>query len=706
MKYFLVGVLFFLSFFGVRAELYQVFEERGKFGLKNTQGAILIPAQFEALGWSNGEFSVINSVTGFRYNNLWGLISVTNTKITVAEYFSLNPGNGNLLIASKRSPLTLRISTGCLDTSGKIIIPFNYSGIKLHGMRAIVYTLDGNRMKYGMVDVKNKAILPQLYQNIYPIGSLRYAVQNFKNKIALFTENGKAVTDFLIDSISPVQHGLAIVYQNGNMGLIDREGQLIKQPVYREVVWMNGHYTVRFPDRWSMFDAAHNLIQSMEADSIVPIGKNRLKLVTIRGSQVTDMDFKPILNETYQHINDFENNLAVYQIKGKTGVVRSNGTILLPADFDHIQLDNDRLLVHTLTSGKQTCALYDTLGNKLSVKLYDNILPFNGSFFPVVKGNFQGGIDKNGREIIACAYDSVLDALNNLAVVKFRARYGIIDLQDQWIVTPQTNKLKLIHSERYFEYDGELTFIKSMDGSVIYFTSNPIEWQHDHFTEQVSGGGKWTINLNGQIIHRELPAQQSAEVIFPSSEGYRGIKRNGRYGFIDDQGRLRIANRYEDIMPFSNGLAAVKIRGKWGFINKADQIVIQPVYEQVDLFADGFTRAKQNGKYGMIDASGNVLLDFRYDELRFLDNGRIMIYSGHQVGLADADGNILLQPKYESVNDLNNGYVIVKQHGKFGLINLQGISTIPIQYDELIYLAERNFFLALKKSDFTELKLK
>jgi hypothetical protein len=704
MNIFLVGFIVALSFGCAQAEVYRVFEERGKFGLKNTRDEILIPARYDALGWSNGEFSVIHNVTGFRLNDLWGLVSIAHEIITPAEFFSLYPGSGNLLMATRRSPLTLRISAGCVDTSGKVIIPFNYSGITLHSMRAIVYTLDGNRMKYGLIDMNNKVILPQLYQYIYPVGSLRYAVQNFKNKTALFSENGKAITNFSIDSLSQVQHGLAILYQNGYMGLIDRAGKVVKEPVYREVVLKEGTYYVRLPDEWSMVDATNKLIRKIEADSVVPIGANRTKIVTAQGTRLTDKDFKPVGNEIFQQISPFKHDLAVYRVNGKAGVLRSDGTILLPAEFDHIQIDENHLMVYSLQSGKRTGWLYDLAGNKLSAKPYDKILPFNGTIFPVVKGNFQGGINKAGQEVIACAYDSLLDACDDLAVVKFRGQYGIINLHDQWVVTPQPHKISLINKERFFEHAGNLTFLKGMDGSILYFTSNKIELLNNRLTEYVTGGGKWTINLNGQIVHREQPAQEYAEIVFPSSEGYRGIKRNGRYGFIDELGRLRIANRYEGIMPFSNGLAAVKIRGKWGFINKGDNIVIQPVFEEVDLFTNGFTKAKQNGKYGMIDGSGKVILEFRYDKLHVLENMRILICSGRYVGLADADGNVLLQPKYDSVEDLGNGYAIVKQHEKFGLVSLQGISTIPIQFDQLIYMPERNVFLGLKRSEFTELK--
>ena len=56
------------------------------------------------------------------------------------------------------------------------------------------------------------------------IGSLRYAVENFESKIALFTESGKQITGFTIDSISTFKKNFAIIYQGLYQGLIDRDG--------------------------------------------------------------------------------------------------------------------------------------------------------------------------------------------------------------------------------------------------------------------------------------------------------------------------------------------------------------------------------------------------------------------------------------------------------------------------------------------------
>ena len=51
-RYFAIVLLFLLSAPSL-AEPYLVFEENGKVGLKSEEGQILLPASFEALGWSD-----------------------------------------------------------------------------------------------------------------------------------------------------------------------------------------------------------------------------------------------------------------------------------------------------------------------------------------------------------------------------------------------------------------------------------------------------------------------------------------------------------------------------------------------------------------------------------------------------------------------------------------------------------------------------
>src|SRR5262245_57874344 len=141
-------VLFFFCFY-CRAETYNVFEENGKVGLKDDRGQVVIPAVYEAIGWSDGSVSVIERVTGYKKNCMWVLIDLDNKHVTKASFSGLIPGEGNILVAFKHSHLSLRFATGCIDTTGKEIIPFQYESAVVSDLRVIVSSKSSHQYKYG-----------------------------------------------------------------------------------------------------------------------------------------------------------------------------------------------------------------------------------------------------------------------------------------------------------------------------------------------------------------------------------------------------------------------------------------------------------------------------------------------------------------------------------------------------------------------------
>ena len=288
-------------------------------------------------------------------------------------------------------------------------------------------------------------------------------------------------------------------------------------------------------------------------------------------------------------------------------------------------------------------------------------------------------------------------------MVKFHGQYGIVNQSERWLVPPRSKKVRLIAEDRFLEYTPKTTYLKSFDNSIIYFSENRLELQENNLLEYLPSGTIWVIGMNGVIGDRKI-IPDMVEKIYPETEGLRGIKKNGQYGFIDSQGRLRIANRYDDIRPFSEQLAAMKIRGKWGFIGHDDRIAIQPTYDEVFDFNNGLAVIKQKGFYGVLDKTGKQVLLPRYESVSVLPHRNIVIKQNGLVGLADPLGKVLVNPKFHRLVDLNNGYIIVERDGKYGAITLQGISTIPLIYDYLSYAPANNIFFAMTRSEWVQVK--
>lgn len=677
---------------------FSVFEENGKVGLKDEEGEILIPATYDAIGWSNGKLSIIDKVVGYQSGGMWGLIHTANKIITPAEFLNLKPGEGSYLIAQKRS-LSQRPSFGIINTSGKTIVPFDYDGLHLSNMRAIVMSRTGMRYHFGLKDLTGKLLIPLEYQRIYSLGSLRFAVENFDDKIAIFSDDGRQVTEFNIDSISAFKKDYAIVYQNQRQGLINRNGQMVVSPVYGAIELNDdGTVNVRDVDAWFMLDGENKLVTRYEADAIMPLSKSRYAVFSGGKVRLTDNEFKPLHPAHFSSLTSFQRGLALFRSGGRTGVIDSVGKIVIPADYQQIILDESVFRACLESGQKNRWVILDAKGQPLTGKHYQKIDPFNGKYYPVRNRDYWGAVDSHGKEIIACVHDSLLQQKGNRIVVKFKGEYGIISLDEHWLVTPQPNALEIVNDNTYLEFDGKTTFLKSFTRDIIYFSDNRLDYESDRVTEHLPSGASWTIDMNGLITDRSMQPER-AEKIFPASEGLRAIYQDGKYGFIDDQGRLRIANRYEAVQPFHSGFAAVRIRDKWGFIDRQEKLVVQPVYDHVASFENGYAIVRQDGFAGLIDTNGRIILPLRYEDITLTDEHRFMLRQEGLYGLADGDGRIIIHPKYDVVTDTGNGYVIVKRNNKFGVLTLRGVSTVPMIYDDLTYDPYRKHYLAMKRSE-------
>lgn len=678
-----------------RAADYQLFQENGKTGLRDQSGKVILPATFDALGWSDGGFSVINQVTGYRQNSKWGLIHLTKRLITGADFESVTSSGADRVIASKWiNSFTKKF--GCLDLAGKVTVPFLYDGISIHGLRAIVFVKNGTRYNYGLIDLNDKSILPLRFRDIKPIGTLRLAIQNFEEKTALYSEQGIQLSEFTIDSISAFKKGKAIIYQDFKQGVISREGVFEKEPVYREVrIAEDGSVDCRAFNEWTIIDEQNREGVRINADRLSP--SSEFTIAALAGKHgLVGTDLKTILPLQYDYLGPIKNQLLVARKKNKSGLITVTGQEVLPLKFDSLSYENNFITAAERSMGTLNWSVYDTFGVRKTERFYESLAPYNGKFFLARNYGYFGAVDRYGKELLACVYDSIAGHTFSLVSVKFKGQYGIVNFSEDWVVLPQPHKLELVNEQLYLSHEDSITFLKKISGEVIYFTQHRLLPKGDHLEEWHPNGTRTKISFDGLAIDG-TESDEPSEITFEESEGLRGILRDGRYGFIDTRGRLRVANRYEGIGKFKEGVAPVKILGKWGFVNADDKIVINPNYEAIEGFNQGIALAKRNGKWGLINNLGTVLLEFRYDSIRTQGN-HLIIDVGHKLGLADKTGAVLIEPRFDQLTLLPNHQVLIGNDNQWGVLTQDGLSIIPMIYDDLVYSEAHRHYLAHKKS--------
>jgi hypothetical protein len=119
-----------------------------------------------------------------------------------------------------------------------------------------------------------------------------------------------------------------------------------------------------------------------------------------------------------------------------------------------------------------------------------------------------------------------------------------------------------------------------------------VAWKRD--------GGWGLMDFSEKVMEISPGAEKPDELgaIGPFGSGRAPAKdRQGRWGYLDPDGRWAIAARFERAGVFRNGLAAAKETGKpWGFLKPDGAWGIEPKFSRVGGFSDGLAAVAVAGE--------------------------------------------------------------------------------------------------------------
>lgn len=194
--------------------------------------------------------------------------------------------------------------------------------------------------------------------------------------------------------------------------------------------------------------------------------------------------------------------------------------------------------------------------------------------------------------------------------------------------------------------------------------------------------------------------------------------------------QMVIPARFERAEPFSEGLAAVRIEGRWGFIDPEGRVVIQPTFEMVGRFWNGLAEFTVGDRAGVIDRNGDVVLEpcltravpltdrvvlaYEAPERRvwsYLDRGSPSDSARlpNSFGLFSIDGNwikpqglhggMLFGPREKGLIWVRAALESGGIPSAYGLMNSSGEWVIPPRYKEVTVVAIDRAAVSLSEND-------
>jgi hypothetical protein len=193
------------------------------------------------------------------------------------------------------------------------------------------------------------------------------------------------------------------------------------------------------------------------------------------------------------------------------------------------------------------------------------------------------------------------------------------------------------------------------------------------------------------------------DYIFYADENILGIRKDGKSGYIDMEGKNITPMLYKEISRFSEGKAVVEnFKEEVGVIDIKGKIVLEfQKFNNIYNFKNNcavFTIDDECGnlKAGVINGLGKIVIPTIYD-LIFQDNdGFYHIRENKLDGLIDKNFNVIIKPEYESIYIVNDTVFIVQKDKKQGLVNNKGEIVLPIEFK--IHNKNKQKLLATKDS--------
>lgn len=174
-----------------------------------------------------------------------------------------------------------------------------------------------------------------------------------------------------------------------------------------------------------------------------------------------------------------------------------------------------------------------------------------------------------------------------------------------------------------------------------------------------------------------------------SDPSLRPFEKDGRFGYVDDSGRVRIEARYILAGDFSeNDIAAVVDDSGWVMIDTNGTELLRPyiVDNGPDYFREGLARFVDAEKIGFFDRSGRIIIKARFAYARpFSDSlaavcegctvqreGEYGIMTGGEWGYIDPQGVLVIPYMYDNAEDFREGKARVTISGQTFYIRKNG----------------------------------
>lgn len=498
---------------------------------------------------------------------------------------------------------------GVIDKNGNIVIEADYEAVQIPNPSKAIFVCikeyNENTKEYETVVYNEKKdVLLSNYKNVQAISiytnvnSTPYekSVLTYKEngKYGLINLEGKQITKPIYDEISSINYkeGTFIVKQNELEGIINMKGKVIIKCEY-ESVTSDNYYSEKGNNKQAGFIVSKKTEEGYRYGYANYRGTIILNTIYTQLERVTEIanengvyfiafkngqaglikDNKEILNYEYEDIQyNVLGSIFVTKRNGKYGAVNQEGTTVLYPEYDNVYTGG--MYLNALKD--KDIFIFDLNGNKIETNEVSKTKTENANYYITIdKNNKYKVVDSKDNIIIDKDYTYIEYLLGDYFIVERDSKSGIINSNGKSIIELKYDSISRINETDILQmetdknitlYNLNMKEIVSMDNAII----KEVKDEKSYILLYSDTDFKY-LDKKGNIL--------TSQTVFENNTLF-AKNINGKWGFVDKNGNLKVQNDYELVTDFNKyGFAGIKKDGKWGSINQNGEIVQEPTYD-------------------------------------------------------------------------------------------------------------------------------
>lgn len=728
-----------------------VFVQDKKYGIINHSGKTIIEAKYQYLSHLADKLYIAGITKEGDHGNSYGIIDIEDKTILAFEYSTIKQYGGKI----PRSYW----SWDDEYVTEQVEIPeeVHHWYIKKNG--------------YGLIDRNGDVCIRPIYEDIQRIDRCFLIKEN--NKYGIISSDYNLVCNPKYSAVSSIGNGfwkVSIItsqaYNNKSevFGILDSEGKERLEPIYQFIGNVNdervnkGRAIINLKGQLGLVDENYCILAEPQYEHISEF-KNGY--ATVNNGHWYDEE-----DDDYPHRSSREYSM------GKWGVINTNGQLILSPIYDSINIEDScfsvskNILVqqHNGTpSYKQVFGRYNKDGELIvknvhgeyiiASKKYDWQEDFNteGQSKAYYKENI-GIVNEKFQQIVSCCiegktlefalseeYDWGYNSLSQFVIVEKNNKKGVIDCTNKTIIEPVYDQIIVFDGSTNTVFKCGIqnkkhnSFRPSYTWSIINVDGKPVidiqseEIIHLGFSLlAIQRNNKYSIvDFNGQStseasfdtvfcfgVISSVPTRYSWET--PKKVdglNYAIVNIDGKFGVIDNQGRLTIEPKYSSLSIHNNN----QFLADGMLINAFEQkivvknnsvLIISEDYDKIERLENGILLVSKNKLYGCINQIGAVIIPLKYKSLTYQNNLLIAVCydetdKTYKYGVIDFKEKEIV-PFSQQIDEIKieTEIILYKQDWHWGAYSLQGQVICEPIYDHIVYVANNLIKVGMDGTDY------